>query len=124
MELSKIEAAIGINDAEKKEFSKEKILNAATAEFSSKGYLNTSIRKIAVRAGVSPSNMYNYFRDKDDLFNAVIGPVIFDIEKGKQYLKSPRALEEVYNLQDHLDMVAFISTYVEERRELFKLLFF
>ena len=108
----------------KKDLVREKILNAASAEFCSKGYMNTSIRKIAMRAGVSPANMYNYFRDKDDLFNAVIGPVIFDIEKGKQYLKSPRALEEVYNLQDHLDMVTFISTYVEERRELFNLLFF
>ena len=108
----------------KKDLVGKKILIAASAEFCSKGYLNTSIRNIAVRAGVSPANMYNYFKDKDDLFNAVMGPVISDIEKGKRYLKSPRAMGEINNLKDHLDMVTFISNYIEERRELFKLLFF
>ena len=108
----------------KKEIVREKIIKAAAVEFCCKGYQNASVRGIARKANVSAANMYNYFGNKDDLFDAVLKPVISDIEKGKCYLQSPRAVEEVFDLKDHLEMISYISNYVQRNRELFKLLFF
>ena len=108
----------------KKDIVRKQIINAASAEFCSKGYLDTSIRGIARRAAVSPANMYNYFRNKDELFHTVIGPLISDIEKGKNYFESPRAAEEICDLDDHIEMITFMIKYVNKNRKLFKLLAF
>ena len=108
----------------KKTLVKNLILKTAEDEFCLKGYMHTSIRGIAKRAGVSAANMYNYFRSKDELFEAVLNPVLSDIEKGKSFLESPRAAEEIYDLDDHLKMITSVIEYVEKNRNIFKLLFF
>lgn len=53
----------------------EAILHAARGEFMLKGYKGASMRNIARRAGVGLSNVYNYFKGKDELYVAVVGPV-------------------------------------------------
>jgi AcrR family transcriptional regulator len=50
----------------KEEFRRE-ILDAAQEIFSSDGYGNFSMRKLARRIGYSPTTIYLYFRDKDEL---------------------------------------------------------
>jgi AcrR family transcriptional regulator len=50
----------------KGEFRRE-ILDAARELFSSDGYGNFSMRKLAKRIGYSPTTIYLYFRDKDEL---------------------------------------------------------
>lgn len=50
----------------KDEFKAE-ILEAALNLFSQEGYANFSMRKLAARIEHSPTTIYNYFRDKDDL---------------------------------------------------------
>lgn len=47
---------------------KNKILEAGTEEFSSKGYENANINVIAKKAGISIGLMYKYFSTKEDLF--------------------------------------------------------
>lgn len=56
------------------------IVEAATRMFADKGYLKASMRDIAKEAGVALSNIYNYFRSKDELFRHVVKPamVAFD----------------------------------------------
>lgn len=44
------------------------ILNAAKEMFLFYGYDKTSVEKIAKKAGVSKSNLYNYFKSKDEIF--------------------------------------------------------
>ncbi len=46
---------------------KGEILAAARELFSQEGYANFSMRKLAARIGYSPTTIYLYFRDKDDL---------------------------------------------------------
>ncbi len=50
----------------KEEFRRD-ILSAARELFSRDGYENFSMRKLARRIGYSPTTIYLYFRDKDDL---------------------------------------------------------
>lgn len=51
------------------------ILLAAREEFIGNGFKEASMRRIARRAGVGLSNIYNYFRNKDDIYRAIVGPV-------------------------------------------------
>ena len=50
------------------------ILFAARNEFIGKGYKDASMRNIAENAGVGLSNIYNYFRNKDGIFLAIVTP--------------------------------------------------
>lgn len=56
---------------------KKRILREAKDEFSRKGFLKTSMRNIAQKVGISTGNIYNYFASKDELFRAVVQPVIY-----------------------------------------------
>jgi AcrR family transcriptional regulator len=51
----------------KKEEFRKAILESAREMFSSDGYGNFSMRKLAQRIGYSPTTIYLYFKDKDDL---------------------------------------------------------
>ncbi len=48
--------------------TREKILKAAERLFGEKGYYNTSINDIAVKAKVAPGTLYIYFKDKYTLY--------------------------------------------------------
>ena len=51
-----------------KEELKGKILQAAKELFMEKGFEDTSIRNIAEKIEYSPTTIYLYFKDKDDIF--------------------------------------------------------
>lgn len=51
----------------KKEVFRHEILEAAREIFSSDGYGNFSLRKLARRIGYSPTTIYLYFKDKDEI---------------------------------------------------------
>jgi TetR/AcrR family transcriptional regulator of autoinduction and epiphytic fitness len=48
------------------------ILQGAMREFLQNGYAGTSMDKVAATAGVSKPTVYNYFKDKEGLFRALI----------------------------------------------------
>ncbi|MEU0274632.1 TetR family transcriptional regulator [Streptomyces sp. NPDC006307] len=52
--------------------ARERILEAARAEFAARGYDKTSVRGIARSAGVDPALVHHYFGTKDDVFAAAI----------------------------------------------------
>ena len=49
-----------------------KLIVAAAACFAEKGFNGTSVREIAMRAGISLGAMYTYFKGKDELIEAII----------------------------------------------------
>ena len=53
----------------------EGILKAAEEVFLEKGYKDASMREIASRAGVTVSNIYHYFTNKDEIFRTILKPV-------------------------------------------------
>jgi AcrR family transcriptional regulator len=52
--------------------TRERIVNAALAEFSASGFAGARIHAIAQRAGVNVRMLYHYFGEKDDLFRAIL----------------------------------------------------
>ena len=58
-----------------------RILQAARGEFLQKGFKDTSMRTISRLSGVTLSNIYNYFRDKDEIFRAVLTPLLNAFEQ-------------------------------------------
>lgn len=52
------------------------IIKAASGEFLQKGFKNTSMRTISRLSGITLSNIYNYFKDKDEIFRAVLTPLL------------------------------------------------
>ena len=50
----------------------EEILEAAIAEFATRGYAETRLEDVASRAGISKGLVYVYFRTKEELFKAAV----------------------------------------------------
>ncbi|UFJ41271.1 TetR/AcrR family transcriptional regulator [Brevibacillus humidisoli] len=51
---------------------KKKIIDAATELFIHEGYAHVSIRKIAQKIEYSPTTIYNYFRDKEEILHHLL----------------------------------------------------
>jgi len=60
---------------------RKSIMEAGKMEFLEHGFERASIRNIAFRAGVSKSNIYNYFKNKDDLFVSILKPTMEKIQQ-------------------------------------------
>jgi AcrR family transcriptional regulator len=83
-----------------KDTVKNKIIEAATDEFSQKGYNLASMRNIASKADITVGNVYSYFENKADLFTAVVSPVYEDLNrlimikvKKEELLSAPTILQ-------------------------------
>ena len=55
-----------------KQSTREKLLNAAALCFAEKGYSACSVSDVAKQAGVAQGTMYVHFKNKEDLFKAMI----------------------------------------------------
>lgn len=64
-----------------KDYIRQDLLRAAEELFFEKGYLGVSMRAVAARSGVGLSNIYNYFRNKDELFSSVVAPATRGLER-------------------------------------------
>ncbi|WP_294479418.1 TetR/AcrR family transcriptional regulator [uncultured Bacteroides sp.] len=62
-----------------KEDIQEKILRVAEEVFYEKGYKDASMREIASRSGITVSNIYHYFTNKDEMFHIILKPVLNDL---------------------------------------------
>lgn len=51
---------------------RERLIQAGTALFASKGYAATSVREIVARAGITKPVLYYHFRNKEGLFRAIM----------------------------------------------------
>lgn len=60
---------------------KENILKAALQEFYTNGYKAAAMRKIAENANIPTGLIYSYYKNKEDLFCAVLRPVLYDWER-------------------------------------------
>lgn len=59
---------------------REEILNLAKEEFLKKGFREASLRNIAKKANRTTGVIYTYFKNKDELFEQLVQPVIQKID--------------------------------------------
>ncbi len=59
--------------------SREAILNAAQRLFVNRGYRGISMREIADEVGMTKAALYYHFRDKEQLFMAILSGVLADL---------------------------------------------
>lgn len=85
------------------------ILKTAVELFSSRGYHSVSMHQIAEESGFSIGSLYNFFRDKEDLYGALV----------KEYF-SEFHQELVKVLDGPGDEVARIRAYVSAKGKIFE----
>ena len=68
-----------------KTYSHIKVNEAIKAEFLEKGFEGASIRSIGARAGMTSAGLYRHYKDKEDMFNAMVEPLIADIRKWTEH---------------------------------------
>ena len=56
----------------------ERILDAAEDLFAEKGYSATSLGDVADRVGIRSPSLYNHFRNKEALYEAVLERLLLD----------------------------------------------
>ena len=101
-----------------KEELRTKILQSAKALFIEKSYHETSIRNIAERIDYSPTTIYLYFKDKDDVFYALHQEGFALLN---QYFKPLAFVEDPYQRLKAV-MKAYIR-FALENREFYDLMF-
>lgn len=96
------------------------ILSTAKKLFLGKGFLKTSLREIAKLAGITLSNLYNYFEDKNDLFKAILKPQLDDLERLCEFGRTNRAkggpFETLQQKKEYLHIA--LQYIIKNRREL------
>lgn len=94
---------------------KDRILKYARKEFLAKGYKNATIRNIADSSGIAAGNIYKYFKSKDELFCAILQPVITALD---HFIKSHN--EERHLNIDIFEIDEFQLEYINSMLDLIK----
>jgi len=107
----------------KKMSTKEKILAKSLALFGKSGFSETSVRDIAKAVGLQPGALYNHFKGKDEILQALLSNVmesaivtIFEDRVPQELSKRPKAL--LVNIATTFKLLSFDS----KNEALFKLL--
>ena len=83
--------------------TKERLIESARAEFSEKSYTKASLRKICTDAGVTTGALYFFFKDKEDLFAAIVEQPFIELKSlllGHFTSEKEMSLSEMY---EHID---------------------
>lgn len=100
------------------------ILSTAKKLFLDRGFLKTSLREIAKLAGITLSNLYNYFEGKDGLFTAVLKPQLDDLERLCEFGRKNRAKGGPFEtLQQKKKYLHIALQYIIKNRKELNLLF-
>ncbi len=100
------------------ETRKDRIINSAKVLFAEKGFSATGLREIAQRADVSLGNIYNYFKSKEEIFNA-----IFDAQEITGFLAE--SFEEIVdNFPFNIERaILSVKRVVDDNIDLYRLAF-
>ena len=103
------------------------VIIAMRAEFLEKGFADASVRSIAARAGMSAAGLYRHYKNKEDMFDALMQPLMGEMN---EWLEHHRRMKYAMVLQDGADRemlfgeayMDFVKDVLYPRREEFKLL--
>jgi len=116
--------------------TKDLILQASKEEFILNGYNNASLRNIALKCHISATAIYRHFKNKEEIFNAVIEPLITYFNKMANYVETKDIdffnndnLDEMWKFEHdggfHLKLIFgkyndLVKLIVKERKAWFK----
>lgn len=105
---------------------RQRIIDVAREEFLKNGFEKASIRTITTKAKTSKSNLYNYFKDKDDLLYCAVEQTIVKIRKGIELAEELYISKGVhlYTKKEQEFVVNIVSEFVRENLMDVKLLLF
>lgn len=103
----------------KKEEVRQAILAAARREFMEHGFMGANMRSIATRADQNLGNVYNYFKNKDALFQAVLEKTLKSLDEATQFIKNwrPTTEQPTYTLEEERMTLHITIDYVVNNRE-------
>lgn len=109
-----------------KEDVKKVILQIARNEFVKKGFKDASMRTIAKKSKVGLSNIYNYFRNKNEIFCDVLSGLLCAIESTMEKHNSPDYISvDIFSSEEYLrSQIDMFVGLVENHKDDFKLLLF
>lgn len=103
---------------------RERILEAALAEFATNGLGGARVNTIAERSGINKRFLYEYVGNKEALWLAVLERVYLDMRKGEQALKLEAVDPEQgmrllvrFNFRFHAEHPEFLAMLNEENRQ-------
>lgn len=105
---------------------RRRLIDAARKEFIEKGFEKASMRQIAKVAEISTSNVYNYFKNKDDLFSTIVNPTVeqvmdfFEVMENGDHYKDP----ERWSYESHLNRIPALADFIDYHRTNLNLLVF
>ena len=111
--------------------TRQKLIDSAKKEFFENGFAKASLRKICTNAGVTTGALYFFFKNKDDLFSAIVAPPLLKLKEmlikhnreDEEYMGSPdeqtRSVEN--QLSTHKEAVTMVG-YLYDNYDAFLLL--
>lgn len=103
-----------------KENIHQQILEVSGKEFFQHGFKGTSMRTIAQKTGVGLSNIYNYFKNKDEILQAVLQPLLdhlATLQKGHnsvEHINTNTFYSDEYQRKNIQEFVEMVELYREE----------
>jgi len=109
-----------------KEQIRNVILDVARAEFSEKGFKNASMRNIANKAEVGLSNIYNYFKNKNEIFCETLSCLLKAIDDVVDAHNSPEHINlDIFSSKKYMrSQINMFAELIGNYNEDFKLLLF
>ncbi len=108
----------GVRHPRRPDLSRSRILEAAVAEFANKGFAGARVDEIAAKAEIGKRMLYQYFGNKEQLFQSVIEKVYTDIWEAEAGLD----LESLPPRDALVALVTFVWRYYIAHPEFTKLL--
>ncbi len=111
----------------KNEETKELILKVARTEFLKKGFRAASLREIAKKVNGTTGIIYTYFKNKDEIFEHLVKPVLtsFETRLASEDMSLESAIEETdidpknWFTQNFQYLIGLIKKYPDEMNLLF-----
>jgi AcrR family transcriptional regulator len=103
---------------------KQQIIEAATKSFSLFGYKATTMEQIAKLANVGKGTIYTFFKNKEDLLDAIISSLILEIkEEAEQAMDPDRPFSEnvhraLYRILEFRQQHQLIAKLLQEVRNI------
>ncbi len=106
-----------------KDYIREKILMTAEEAFFEEGYTAASLRGIATHSGVTVGNLYRYFENKEALLDAVLRPLLIEVEQILDDLLNENTLDDRKLHQEfHLRVAERLSLITQKHYRLISIM--